>query len=135
MRAALQTPGRFTAEQIPTCSPWRAPCYSGWMPAGGCDPRRSPQWSRLLAGPADPSFDCVSKAVTHKAFVIFSLPGPAEEGRGRVALKGTRLPGRVNPPHHPKEKPLKAAYCAGLKVKFNLPYHSSISLSISLCVP
>ena len=35
---------------------------------------------------------------THKLFVIFSLPCPAEEGSDRAALVGTWCPARVNPP-------------------------------------
>ena len=41
-------------EQISTCSPWRTPRRSRWMPEGGCDPVGSPHWSRLLAGPVVP---------------------------------------------------------------------------------
>ena len=45
---------RSMVEQISTCSPWRIPHQSRWMPKGGCDPMESPCWSRLLAGPVDP---------------------------------------------------------------------------------
>ena len=31
--------------------PTETPCWSRWMPKGGCDPVGSPSWSRLLAGP------------------------------------------------------------------------------------
>jgi len=36
-----------------TCSPWKTPHWSRWMPAGGCDPMESLHWSRLLPGPVD----------------------------------------------------------------------------------
>ncbi|GAB0195124.1 hypothetical protein GRJ2_001977700 [Grus japonensis] len=39
--------------QISTCSLWRTPRWSRWMPKGGCDPVGSPHWSRLLVGPVD----------------------------------------------------------------------------------
>jgi len=39
--------------QISTCTPWRTPWWSRWMPEGGCDPMGSSCWSRLLEGPAE----------------------------------------------------------------------------------
>jgi len=40
-------------DQISTCTLWRTPCQSRWMPEGGCDPVGSSCWMRLLAGPVD----------------------------------------------------------------------------------
>ncbi|KAK4824024.1 hypothetical protein QYF61_009615 [Mycteria americana] len=37
-----------------TCSLWRTPHKSRWVPEGGCDPMESLCCSRLLAGPVDP---------------------------------------------------------------------------------
>jgi len=39
---------------------------------------------------------------THRLFILFSLPCPAEEGSDRAALVGTWCPARVNPPHQTK---------------------------------
>jgi len=41
-------------KQIATCSPWRIPHQSTWMPEGGGAPVGSPHWSRLRARPVDP---------------------------------------------------------------------------------
>lgn len=40
---------RSTVEQR---SPWSsAPCWSRWIPEGGCDPVGNPCWNRVLSGP------------------------------------------------------------------------------------
>jgi len=46
---------------------------------------------------------------THKFFLLFSLPCPAEEGSDRVALVSTWCPGRINPPQQFKQIPTKSA--------------------------
>jgi len=45
---------RSVVEQISTCSAWKTPHRSRWMPEGGFNPMGSPRWSRLLAGPVAP---------------------------------------------------------------------------------
>ncbi|KAJ7422981.1 hypothetical protein BTVI_11505 [Pitangus sulphuratus] len=45
------SPWRSMVELVSTCSPWGTTHQSRGMPEGGCDPVRSPCWSRLLAGP------------------------------------------------------------------------------------
>jgi len=48
------SPWRSTMEQTPTGSPWNAPCQTRCMPEGDSNPMRSPRWSRLLPGAAEP---------------------------------------------------------------------------------
>ncbi|GAB0176179.1 epimerase family protein SDR39U1 [Grus japonensis] len=53
-QAVSLQPIELMVEQISSCSPWRTPRWSRWMPKGGCDPVGSLRWSRLLAGPVAP---------------------------------------------------------------------------------
>lgn len=45
------SPWRSMLKQIFTYRPWRTPCWSRWIPKGGCDPMWSLWWSRLLVRP------------------------------------------------------------------------------------
>ena len=56
-RLSLCSPWRSMVEQISTCSSWRTPCQSRWMPEGGCDPVESPYQSRFAGRTCDPVGD------------------------------------------------------------------------------
>jgi len=46
-------PWRSMVEQISSCSLWRTPRWSRWMPKGDCDSAESPHWSRFSGRTCD----------------------------------------------------------------------------------
>jgi len=100
--------GGLTLEQISTCSPWRTPHRSRWIPEGDCDPMEGPHWRRVLEGFVDPrreeptleageerEEECTTEATCDELTITLIPPPPVWLRGRRLRTSGVKFsPGR-----------------------------------------